>query len=345
MYRQFARWLLATVALVPAAFAELPVAADNAALGWERFASRDVMLAAARRQEGDQLPKQIEFGGAVYERRAQADGGDEEGPEHISDNSFLLEEAYNQEAGVAQHIFNWLYVWDGPASNRHREFAATYTLELPICSQTHQFSFVTLFRNVVDEAGGVATEEGGVGDTFLNYRYQLWLEKWGDPISAAPRFSVLLPSGDAGRGLGFGEVGYQFDLPLSKRFERFDVHFNAGFTTVPGVSVDLGSGLFSSPRDIWITNLGASVFWKPQTYFHVFLENLVLIGNELDDLGNSTQTTSVILNPGFRYAICQLEDVEWVVGASAPIGVTPDAPDIGVFLYMSVEHRFAKKAE
>ena len=343
-HAQFVCLLLAVTAAATVVAGDLPSPADSPSLGWDRFAAHDVVLAAARVQDADRPPSQIEIGGVIYERREKSDDGDE-GPENISDNSFLLEEAYNQEPGVAQHIFNWIYTWDGPASNRHREFAATYSLELPIGSQQHQFSFITLFRNVVDESGGVASEEGGVGDTFLSYRYQLWLEKWGDPVSVAPRFSVLLPSGDAGRGLGFGEVGYQFDLPLSKQFKRFDVHFNAGFTSVPGVKVDLGSGLFSSPENIWITNLGGSVFWKPQTYFHVFLETLLLFGDELDNQGLVDHTTQVILNPGFRYALCQLDDVEWVVGASVPVGVTPDAPDIGVFLYMSVEHRFAKKSK
>jgi hypothetical protein len=37
--------------------------------------------------------------------------------------------------------------------------------------------------------------------------------------------------------------------------------------------------------------------------------------------------------------------VEWVIGVSAPIGLTSHSPDIGLFIYMSVEHAFQKKAD
>ncbi|TAK07500.1 hypothetical protein EPO44_03950, partial [bacterium] len=45
----------------------------------------------------------------------------------ISDNSFLLEEAYNQEPGVAQHIFNAVYSNDP----RRRGWSFNFTQEWP----------------------------------------------------------------------------------------------------------------------------------------------------------------------------------------------------------------------
>src|SRR5688572_27661887 len=152
--------------------------------------------------------------------------------EHISDNSFLIEEAYNQEKGVVQHIFNWFPTWDHD-DGELREFQFLYTMELPVGGQTHQFSFTPMnFEHFFhDPDGGPAEEEGGWGDTFLNYRYQLLLEddcSWQPAI--APRLSVILPTGDEDRGLGVGEVGYQFNLPISKELEHFAWHFNAGTT-------------------------------------------------------------------------------------------------------------------
>src|SRR5687767_12637411 len=35
-------------------------------------------------------------------------GAAKEPPKHIRDNAFLVEEAFNQEKGDAQHIFNWI---------------------------------------------------------------------------------------------------------------------------------------------------------------------------------------------------------------------------------------------
>src|SRR5262249_8284506 len=115
-------------------------------------------------------------------------GGTKEGPKHIRDNAFFVEEAANQEPGVVQHIFNWINLWDHTPNGRTRDFAFTYTMELPLGSQTHQFSFTTLFLSSFEKPdGGAATQPGGVGDTFLNYRYQLLAND--NLLWCAPRFS------------------------------------------------------------------------------------------------------------------------------------------------------------
>src|ERR1041384_7888387 len=53
----------------------------------------------------------------------------------VQDNSFLLEEAYNQEPGVVQHINLLLY--DRDAKN----WAYAFTQEWPVRSMKHQFSY------------------------------------------------------------------------------------------------------------------------------------------------------------------------------------------------------------
>ncbi|HXT54767.1 MAG TPA: hypothetical protein VN826_09700, partial [Candidatus Eisenbacteria bacterium] len=55
----------------------------------------------------------------------------------IEDNSFLIEEAYNQEVGVVQHIFQSVYSNDP----RQRGWAFAFTQEWPIYGQDHQFSY------------------------------------------------------------------------------------------------------------------------------------------------------------------------------------------------------------
>jgi len=55
----------------------------------------------------------------------------------IQDNSFFIEEAYNQEPGVVQHILNVpINFIDGS-----REITPSFTQEWPLFSQTHQFSY------------------------------------------------------------------------------------------------------------------------------------------------------------------------------------------------------------
>jgi hypothetical protein len=263
---------------------------------------------------------------------------------HISDNSFLIEEAYNQEPGVVQHIFTWFPTWDY-SDGETREFSFQYVMELPVGSQTHQFSFTPLvFEHFVDDpSGGPREEEGGWGDTFLNYRYQLTMDEECNMMPAiAPRISLILPTGDEDRGLGTGEVGYQFNLPISKELDRFAFHVNAGCTFTPDVSVDLGGGADSPYRDLHGYNLGASVIWLTTYDLNFMLEFITLWDEELDDAGTIDDTTTVLLNPGLRGALYTGDEIQWVAGLGVPIGLSDDAPDIGLFIYMSVEHNFRR---
>ena len=262
-------------------------------------------------------------------------------PEHIRDNGFLVEEAFNQEPDEIQHIFNWVQNWDRTAGGRTRDFVHTYTMEVPIGSQAHQFSFTTLFLDGLEKPdGGVAAHQGGVGDTFLNYRYQLLADD--EFLWAAPRFSLIVPTGDERFGLGSGELGYQFNLPISHYSERFDAHFNAGYTLIPNVSARLPSGVTGADHDLNGYNLGGSVFWKPRVDLHFFVEALALWNDEINDDGNRQNVAQAFVNPGVRYAVCQFDEVAWVLGVAVPVGLTRDTPDIGVFAYMSVEHAFVK---
>ncbi len=273
---------------------------------------------------------------------AKGNGEKPEEPKDIRDNAFLVEEAFNQEPGVAQHIFNWVNLWGRAPGAQTRDFAWTYTMELPLGSQKHQFSFTTQMLEAFKKpASGAPTSQGGVGDTFLNYRYQLLADD--EFLWCAPRFTLIAPTGDKRFGLGTGEVGYQFNLPVSRYGEKFDFHFNAGVTYIPRVSLPLSGGLDSPRQDLRGYNLGASTFWKPKTYLHFFTEVLVLGNEEIDDTGSRNGITQVFVNPGVRYAVCQLDECEWVLGVALPIGLTRDTPDIGVFAYMSVEHNFRKK--
>ncbi|MBL8822615.1 MAG: hypothetical protein JNJ77_08520 [Planctomycetia bacterium] len=90
-------------------------------------------------------------------------------PKHIRDNGFLVEEAFNQEPGEVQHIFNWVHQWDRTAVGKTRDFAFSYTMELPLGSQTHQFSFLTQIQSAFDAPiAGQSQQPGGIGDTFIN---------------------------------------------------------------------------------------------------------------------------------------------------------------------------------
>ena len=82
----------------------------------------------------------------------------------IQDNSFFIEEAYNQEPGVVQHILNVPIDF----TNGSREIAPSFTQEWPVFSQTHQFSYT--IPHVFTE------EDNGMEDMRLNYRLQAFME-------------------------------------------------------------------------------------------------------------------------------------------------------------------------
>lgn len=129
-------------------------------------------------------------------------------PLAIQDNSFLIEEAYNQEHGVVQHIFTFL-------RDRHGSYESTFTQEWPAGGLRHQLSFT------------LPTERRHVGDLMLNYRYQLV----GDGtarLAVSPRASLIVPRQHGRR------YGYDVNLPVSVAVsDRFVTHWNAGATKAP----------------------------------------------------------------------------------------------------------------
>ena len=249
----------------------------------------------------------------------------------IQDNSFLVEEAYNQEAGVVQHIFSLGRSVNRLAGPDDREWAFTFTQEWPVFSQTHQFSYTVPYSWV--KSGDARSD--GVGDILLNYRFQAFTETESRP-AFAPRLSVILPTGDQGKGFGDGSVGAQINLPVSKVVsDRWTVHANAGMTWLPDVQ----------KRDLLHYNLGVSVIYAMSKNFNVMLEGVANWDESIAENGRSQRQLSAIISPGARYAFNFANDAQVVVGIGVPIGLTREAPDFGVIFYFSVEHFFTLPTE
>ena len=96
-------------------------------------------------------------------------------------------------------------------------------------------------------------------------------------------------------------------------------------------------------RDLWSYNLGASVIYAVTPSFNLLVECTANFDEDVDDLGSRDRSVSVLLSPGFRYGINFKNDAQMVVGIAAPIGLTRDAPDYGVFFYFSFEHAFHRE--
>jgi hypothetical protein len=248
----------------------------------------------------------------------------------IEDNSFLIEEAYNQEPGVVQHVFSAHYIND----SRRRGWEFSFTQEWPVFSQNHQFSYTIPSYRLVENGD----RQNGLGDVLLSYRYQLLEEEETKP-ALAPRFSLILPSGSRKRGTGHGVVGYELGLPLSKKVTgQFALHANFGLTYLPDARAPLGSGGLSSEHSLISYNLGASAVYAVLPRVHLMLEWLGDFEESIDDNGKHQRSFMPVLSPGLRAAIVDLPMLQIIAGAAAPIGLTRKAENYGAFLYLSIEH-------
>ena len=242
----------------------------------------------------------------------------------VQDNSFLIEEAYNQEPGVVQHIFNLPISF----TNGEREITPSFTQEWPVFTQTHQFSYTVPYT--------FTEHDNGFADIRLNYRLQALME--GNRIPAfAPRLSLVLPAGDENKGFGTGRVGYEANLPFSKIVsDRWTVHFNAGGSIFPDVH----------GHDLTNYNLGASAIYAATREFNFMLETVAGWNQDVELAPSSrasvSRSTVALISPGARYAFNCPHDLQIVVGAAAPVGLTSDSPDWGLFFYVSFEHPFIR---
>jgi hypothetical protein len=241
----------------------------------------------------------------------------------IEDNSFLIEEAYNQETRVVQHISNVSF------ATRTKNILFTFTQEWPVGSQAHQLSYTIPYE---------ALETGkGIGDVLLNYRYQLLGED--GPAWCAPRLSLSVPTGSSAKDLGSGVFGLQISLPVSKRWTNDVVtHFNLGLTTLYQVRGTDAQG-DTEKRNLTSFAVGGSVIYLSAENFNLMLELLRNESAGFDLSGIVGYSSQTIISPGLRFAI-NLPNLQIVPGLAFPINITSAGTEVGVFGYLSFEHPF-----
>ena len=246
----------------------------------------------------------------------------------FSDNSFLIEEAYNQEAGVVQHISTLTL---GEGSN----WAYSFTQEWPFRGQRHQLSYTVPLERIESPTGS----DTKLGDIALNYRLQAVNQP--DGIAFSPRLSLLIPTGDEKTGHGSGGLGVQANLPVSVLVAPWLVtHYNAGVTLVPRSRNPLGERAATTGL-----NLGASAILLLTPTFNVMLEAVWSREEAVVGSDRTSRSESAFLNPGIRYAINTRGGLQIVPGVAYLIGLGPSEGDNGLFLYLSFEHAFRRMAD
>jgi hypothetical protein len=247
-------------------------------------------------------------------------------PKGIQDNSFLVEEAYNQEDGVIQHISTF------QRSIETGNWVFAETDEWPLRTLKHQLSLTLQGTRVGDYSGS----KTGLGDTAVNYRYQL-VGSGETRLAISPRLSMLLPTGNSQAGRGSGGYGMQTNLPVSVVVSKYFVtHWNAGATWIPRQKnqLDERAGTVG-------VNLGQSTIWLAKPNFNVMLETVWNSGENVVAAGKTERASSILMNPGVRGAFNFKSGLQIVPGVAVPLGVGPSAGEKGVILYLSFEHPFA----
>ncbi len=244
----------------------------------------------------------------------------------IQDNSFLIEEAYNQESGVVQHISTF-------ARSEGGAWLYSFTQEWPLGGIAHQLGYSLLLTDPGAGAGA------GVGDMAINYRRQLV----GDPAARlllAPRLSLLIPTGSTTAGRGSGGFGVQANLPVSAVLAPTLVaHGNIGATLLASAHGPLESRASTSAF-----NAGGSIVWLARPWLNLLAEALWLSDADVIGEGETFRSESLFLNPGVRLAF-DVGAVQVVPGLAYTIGIGPSRGDDAVFAYLSLEHGFGKGRE
>lgn len=242
----------------------------------------------------------------------------------IQDNSFLVEEAYNQEAGVVQHINTVEHARGG-------QWAYALEQEWPLGSQRHQLSYeVPLLAG-----GGVA----GLGDISVSYRYQL-VGDGTTELAISPRLSVIVPTGDPATGAGGGGVGVEGALPVSWVVvpNQLVTHSNLGVSWTPRASDPVGNRAGAASYFV-----AQSVVWLARPMFNLFVEGVWSRGQTVIGADATEWESSAIISPGVRFGLNLPGDLQVVPGIAVPFGVGPSSGERALFLYLSLEHPFTRQ--
>ena len=166
----------------------------------------------------------------------------------------------------------------------------------------------------------------------LNYRYQALKETSTLP-AFAPRVSLIVPSGDRAKDTGNESLGTQVNLPFSKIVgERVTLHANAGLTSYFDVDG-------RRPTEY---NIGGSIVLALTRETNLLFETVGEWTEEVKPTRDIGRDFTLIILPGLRHGITLPGDAQLVLGIGAPVAFTNGQREYGVFIYLSLEHKFLR---
>lgn len=248
----------------------------------------------------------------------------------LEDNSIFLEEAFNQSMGSIQYITtSWM--------RKSGQMDYSFTQEIPITDQKHQFSYTLNYFQRTHENQG----SHGFGDIVLGYRYQLMDDQ--DWMMVIPRLSVILPTGNAAVGFGGGALGLQANIAATKRFSKKVVtHYNVGVTQLiksDYYNTGVDATILAYEKNLFQKNLGASVVWHPAPYANLLVEYVALFEQELQEDQRVSLASEHIINPAIRFSLLK-GNMQIVPGISAPVVFDGGLRSSGILFYLSIETNY-----
>ena len=235
----------------------------------------------------------------------------------IADNSFLVEEAYNQEPGVVQFI----NVYTKPEQGS--DWTYTFINEIPMGSEKHQFSYEIPYSSIK------AVDEQGVEDIKFNYRQEFIRT---DQFVTTGRVSLQVGTGDYKKGFGRSAMGYEASLITSVNItDKWVQHWNLGAGITPDAKNTMGDKADNS-----------KYFWAVSNVY-LFSDNfnfmLEFAGSEEQETVGTKQATwesRTVMSPSIRYAY-DVGDWQIVPGLAYPMQVTANPGNNEWLVYLSVE--------
>lgn len=248
-------------------------------------------------------------------------------PPPIQDNSFIVEEAYNQTPGVVQNISTFQY------TRRDGAFVGQFTQEWPVGGLASQLSY-TLPLARADSA-----MPAGLGDVLLNYRYQL-VGSGDARLAVSPRLSLVLPTGSYRLARGAGAPGLEAALPASVLVaQRLVAHGNVGVALTPRARNVLGER--ADTRD-WFA--AGSAVWLAKPSLNLLLEYRYDNTAAVVASGRTARGSQATLSPGMRWAYNFPSGLQIVPGVAMPMGLGRARGERSVLLYLSFEGPFTRAA-
>lgn len=223
----------------------------------------------------------------------------------VQDNSFLLEEGYNQEPGIVQHINLLLHDPDANA------WAYLFTQEWPVRSMKHQLSYAIPLGYVSEGDSDIE-----LGDVELNYRYQL-IGNGESRLAVAPRLTVILPTGEESEATGV-EVGLPISTILGR---RVIAHTN------------VAAAWFDDERETEYL-AGQSLVFALTPRFNALVEAL-WTGTE--------EEGSLVVSPGIRWAYNLAGGSQLVPGLAYVMNTDDEDGGNALLFYLSYENRFGRR--